>query len=590
MLDPRIYRTGLFAVALAVIVFAFSLESQPSGLSTTLAPDAFNPQNAQATSSALARNFPDRRAGSAGDAQLADSLAASLGKLGYLVNRHSFRAATSSGPKTLVNVTGTLAGQSNDTILIVAHRDALVSPGVADLSGTAVMLELARVLGGETAYHTLVLASVSGSTASLGASALARSLPGPVDAVIVLGDLAAAHPRGPLIIPWSHGHTLAPPALRNTLGASLSAQAGLKQSPPGLGGQLMHLAFPMTLTEQAPFNDAGAPAVLLTLSGERRPAPAEPSNPVMLGNLGRTVLQTVNALNSGSDVARPSGYLVYSGKLIPGWSIRLLVLMLVVPVVMTTVDGLARARRRGHAVLGGIGWALSWALAFVLGALAILGAQLVGALSGAPGGPVPAGVAPPRTAGIVTLVVALALILAGLVVLAPWLARRLGVTLRRAPSEGRSPAAGVAVSVILSVVGIAMWLINPFATVLIVPALHVWMWLGCVQAPIPRVLKLAGVVLGAVAPALAVLYYALTLKLSPVGVLWNGVLMIASGQIGLASVLLWSMVLGCFAGMLVLAVRRPDREPEPRAAISVRGPAGYAGPGSLGGTRSALRR
>jgi hypothetical protein len=87
-----------------------------------------------------------------------------------------------------------------------------------------------------------------------------------------------------------------------------------------------------------------------------------------------------------------------------------------------------------------------------------------------------------------------------------------------------------------------------------------------------------------------VLYYALTLKLSPIGVLWNGVLMIASGQIGLATVLLWSVVLGCFAGMLVLAVRQPNREPEPRAAITVRGPASYAGPGSLGGTRSALRR
>jgi hypothetical protein len=589
MLDPRIYRTGLFAVALAVIVFAFSLESQPSGLSTTLAPDAFNPQNAQTASSLLARSFPDRRAGSAADAQLADSVAGSLRRLGYSVNRRSFSAATSSGPKTLVNVTGTLAGQSNDTILIVSHRDALSSPGVADISGTAVMLELARVLGGETAYHTLVLASVSGSTGSVGAAQLARSLPGPVDAVIVLGDLAAAHPQGPLIVPWSRGHTLASPSLRNTLAASLSAQAGLKPSPPGLGGQLMHLAFPMTLTEQAPFNDAGVPAVLLTLSGERALAGAQPTNPAMLGSLGRAVLQTVNALNAGPDVPRPSAYLVYSGKLIPAWAIRLLVLMLIAPVLITTVDGLARVRRRGHRVLDWVGWALSWALAFVLGGLVVFGAHLVGALSRAPGGPVPAGVAPPQTAGIVTLALALVVILAGLLLLAPWLARLLGGALQP-PTEGAGPAAGIAVSMILSVVALAMWLTNPFAAVLIVPALHVWMWLGCVQAPIPRMVKLAGVVLGAVPPALAVLYYALSLKLSPVGVVWNGVLMIASGQIGPATALLWSLVLGCFAGMLVLAVRRPNREHEPRAAITVRGPASYAGPGSLGGTSSALRR
>jgi hypothetical protein len=589
MLDPRIYRTGLFAVALAVIVFAFSLESQPSGLTTTLAPDAFNPQNAQTASSWLARNFPQRRVGSSGDGHVADYVASSLGKFGYLVNRSSFSAATSSGPKTLVNVTGTLAGQSNDTILIVSHRDALSSPGVADLSGTSVMLELARVLGGETAYHTLVLASVSGSTGSVGAARLARSLPGPVDAVIVLGDLAAAHPRGPLIVPWSRGHTLASPALRNTLAASLSAQAGLSPSPPGLGGQLMHLAFPMTLTEQAPFNEAGVPAVLLTLSGERAPTGGEPTNPARLGSLGRAVLQAINALNAGSDVSRPSAYLVYSGKLIPAWAIRLLVLVLIAPVLITTIDGLARVRRRGHRMLHWVGWALSWGLAFVLGGLVILGARLVGALSGAPGGPVPPGVAPPQTGGVVTLVLALVIILAGLL-LAPRLARALGVRITHPLSEGASPAAGIAVSMILSVVGVAMWLTNPFAAVLIVPALHVWMWLGCVQAPIPRVVKLAGVALGAIPPALAVLYYALTLKLSPIGVLWNGVLMIASGQIGLATVLLWSVVLGCFAGMLVLAVRRPNREHEPRTAITVRGPAGYAGPGSLGGTQSALRR
>jgi hypothetical protein len=237
-----------------------------------------------------------------------------------------------------------------------------------------------------------------------------------------------------------------------------------------------------------------------------------------------------------------------------------------------------------------VGWVLSWALAFVLGGLVVLGAHLVGALSGAPGGPVPAGVSAPHTAGIVTLVLALLVILAGLLLLAPRLARLLGVALQRPPAEAPGPAAGIAVSMILSVVGVAMWLTNPFAAVLIVPALHVWMWLGCVQAPIPRGVKLAGVVLGAVPPALAVLYYALTLKLSLIGVVWNGVLMIAGGQIGPATALLWSLVLGCFAGMLVLAVRRPNREHEPRAAITVRGPAGYAGPGSLGGTQSALRR
>ena len=135
-----------------------------------------------------------------------------------------------------------------------------------------------------------------------------------------------------------------------------------------------------------------------------------------------------------------------------------------------------------------------------------------------------------------------------------------------------------------------MWVLNPFAAILLVPAAHVWMWLGSVDIPIPRPLKLIGVLLGAIPPVLAVIYYAATLHLSPIGVLWNGALMIARGQIGTAPALLWSLALGCLAGMLVLVVRAPKREHPAPTAITVRGPRSYAGPGSLGGTESALRR
>jgi hypothetical protein len=589
MLDPRIYRTGIIAVALAVIVFAFSLETQPGGPGSTLAPDAFNPQNAQSTLSSLLRAAPDRRPGSSGDARVADDVAGALRGLGYSITRDTFTAATPEGRRTLVNVTGTLAGQSSDTILVVSHRDALTSPAAGDLSGTAVMLELARVLGGETAYHTIVFASVSGSAGSLGAAELARTLPGPLDAVIVLGDLIAAHPRPPLVVPWSRGQSLASPALRNTLSSALGSQAGLAAAPPGIGGQLMHLAFPMTLTEQAPFDQSGASAVLLTLSGERARSGSEATDVTRLGPIGRSVLQSLNALNAGADVGRPSAYLVFSGKLIPGWAVRLLVLALIAPVLLTSFDGLARARRRGHRVVNWMAWVLCCALAFVLAWAIVLGAHLVGALSSAPGGPVPAGVAAPHTGGIVTLGLAAVVVLLGLGLLAPRLAGRVGVRLSPA-DPGAGAAAGVGVSMVLAVVSLAMWVVNPYAAVLLVPALHVWMWLGCVQVPIPRPVKLLGVLVGVVPAALAVLYYAMALRLSPIGVLWNGVLMIISGQIGPAVAVLWSIVFGCFAGMVVLVLRGPRRAREEAAPITVRGPVTYAGPGSLGGTGSALRR
>src|SRR5690242_10363068 len=71
MLDPRIYRTGLVAVALAVIVLAFSLGDQQGPLTTTLAPEAFNGGHAYAAMNRIAKQFPSRRPGSPADAAIA---------------------------------------------------------------------------------------------------------------------------------------------------------------------------------------------------------------------------------------------------------------------------------------------------------------------------------------------------------------------------------------------------------------------------------------------------------------------------------------------------------------------------------------
>ena len=50
------------------------------------------------------------------------------------------------------------------------------------------------------------------------------------------------------------------------------------------------------------------------------------------------------------------------------------------------------------------------------------------------------------------------------------------------------------------------------------------------------------------------------------------------------------MVAGCALSLVLIAARSATQaEPEERP-VTVRGPVTYAGPGSLGGTKSALRR
>jgi len=88
-----------------------------------------------------------------------------------------------------------------------------------------------------------------------------------------------------------------------------------------------------------------------------------------------------------------------------------------------------------------------------------------------------------------------------------------------------------------------------------------------------------------------ILYYAMGLQLSAVGVAWSFTLLLASAYIGTLTVVLWSVVLGCTVSVFAIALRRARADrPQEATAVTVRGPIGYASPGSLGGTRSAVRR
>jgi hypothetical protein len=591
MLDPRIYRMALLPVVLAVIVLAFSLDDQQGPLGTNLAPDAYNGQNAYSTMTRFAREYPNRRAGSNGDDALASDVAGKLGTDGFRVSTDVFKGKTVDGTRTLENVVGVRAGLGNGSIVVVAHRDSLHSPGTADLSGTAVLLEMARVVSGESLQHTVVLASTTGSVGAVGAARLARNLPRPVDTVIVLGDLAGATAHGPVIVPWSDGQPVAPPMLRNTVASALGAQAGLGAGGTGVFGQIAHLAVPMTPSEQGPFGSAGEAAVLLSVSGERGPSANEPTSLNQITALGRTVLQSITAIDAGQPLPSPSSYLLFSGKTIPAWAIRLLVLMLIIPVLVATVDGLARARRRGHSIFRWSAWVLSSAIPFALVVAVVVIARATGLIV-APSAPVGGGAVPLHAGQIAALVGMACLVVAGLV----WLRRLVIWLVGPGPREldvesgAYGPGAAAAVLLVMCLVALVMWLANPFAALLLIPALHLWMWIVVpdvrLPAPVTALLFLAGIA----APVVLAVAYATTLGLGPFEAAWSWVLLLAGGGVGVVTALEWSLVFGCTFSVIAIAVQTA-REPRPEdAPVTIRGPVTYAGPGSLGGTESAIRR
>ena len=78
------------------------------------------------------------------------------------------------------------------------------------------------------------------------------------------------------------------------------------------------------------------------------------------------------------------------------------------------------------------------------------------------------------------------------------------------------------------------------------------------------------------------------LHYTPLGMVWMLTVLVAGHGISYGALLVWSLFGGCVltaVGVLIALARQPRPEQEP---VTVRGPVGYAGPGSLGGTPSAL--
>jgi hypothetical protein len=104
-----------------------------------------------------------------------------------------------------------------------------------------------------------------------------------------------------------------------------------------------------------------------------------------------------------------------------------------------------------------------------------------------------------------------------------------------------------------------------------------------------RFVAVALVLLAAVPPLLVLAYYTRQFGLSVGQVPAEMLQVVAGGHFGLTGLLGWSFVLGALSCLLVIAISQRPFDEEPPAVVT-RGPRSYAGPGSLGGTESALRR
>jgi hypothetical protein len=597
MLDPRIYRAALIPILFALIVGAFSLSDRPRPIGTTLEPDAFSTSRAQADLDAWVRAYPARRAGDSGDAALAARLAGAFRAMGsYQVSTPSFEAETADGKRRLTTVIARQVGQPGPGLVVVAHRDALGRGARAELSGTAAMMELARVVRGGRLKRTITFVSTSGGSAGLGG---ARDLPerltgrltGRPGAVLVLGDLAGTTVRRPFVAGWSTGDGVGSLQLRRTVEAAVRKEAGTNPGGARATSQWARLAFPVTVGEQGPLVAADLPTALMSVSGERSPPADDPivRNPPRLQPFGRAALRTLTALDNAPTLtgAGSTHALVTLRKVLPLWAVRLLVASLLLAPMLVAVDGFARVRRRHEPVGPWVWWLLAAAapIAVALAFAWFLG--ITGLLPATPPEPVAAGAIPVGTSGTVALVAIGLVALLGWIALRPALMRRAGSR----PGPFRGEGAGAALLVNWCAVAGVLWLRNPYAAGLLVPGAHALLAVVAPEVRLRRALAV-GLVVVAAAPFLLVdLSIAGQLGLSPAHFAWFCVLLVAGGVVGPLGWVIWSLVLTCLVAALVMALRsRSSVTPPETQQITVRGPVSYAGPGSLGGTESALRR
>ena len=592
MLDPRVYRAAFVPLVLAILVVAFSLEARPRAIGTTLAPDAFDGAAAFTALGDYAVRYPNRRPGGGDDAGLAERVARDLAILGPGTVQ-TFRAPgqTIDGEQELATVVATRIGRPGPGLVVVAHRDAAGTTAEAELSGTAALVELARVSAASRLRRTVSFVSTSGGSGGLaGAREAVRRLPQPVDAVLVLGDLASRAIRKPWIVGWSNGGGAAPQRLRRTVESAVRGETGQDPGGPRAGAQWARLAFPMTVSEQGAFGAAGTASVLLSATGELPPDAGAAVTERRLTVFGRAALRTLFALDNGPDVAaRPEALLVTQRKVLPSWAIRLLVGAALLPFWIAVLDGVARVRRRRLPLGVGLRWALASVLPFALVALLALGLARTGLIGERPPAPVPPGAVAADGAAIGALLALVLTFALGWVGLRPVVLRALGA---RAPLGDAHAAAALAV---LALIAFAAWLANPFAAALLVLPAHLWLLAVAPEVRVPRPVAallglLALVPLGLVAVSLA-----RQLGYGAGEAAWSLVLMVAGGHVGPLAWLTWAGVgaAGVSVGVLV-ACRVAEEGDEGRSrkagSTAVRGPRGYAGPGSLGGTDSAMRR
>ena len=571
-------RVGFVVVAPALLALLFSISTTGTLPRSSLEP-LFDGENAATLARSLSTEYPSRVPGSEGAAQAARWYEETIGSLGLTTDEDVWSEDLADlGTVELRNVVTVVPGRSEETIVVVAHRDnaGTGQPEGDNASGTAALIELARGFAPQEfapdprPQRTLVLVSTdAGSYGGAGAERFAATSPiaRSAIAVVVLDGLGG---KGRPRLAIAGDEPVSPArALVRTAAVRVEEQVGTTPSLPSIPTQLVDLGIPFAAGEQGRFLGHGIAAVTLTTS-----SPSDPAIPVggpdtefivrRLGQLGRATEALLSSLDGSLGGAfRTPDSVFFADRAASGWAVRLTLILAVVPFALGLVDLIVRGRRRRlpykpalRALRTRLGVALCGGILVWIGALG--GAFPTGAALPLP--PFTDVLREPSVAGLVLLIGALAI---------GWLvARRRLVPDRPTTAEERLAglAAGLAA---LGVVAIVLAVVRPYALVFLLPSLYAWLLLSTER---PLWYRAVLLVAGLAGPLAALVLLGNELGVSAPAAFLYAIGLVTVGYVPLSSALLALVWLAASAQVAAITFGRyapyaGGAEPPPPGAI-----------------------
>ncbi|MGD0273902.1 MAG: M28 family peptidase [Gaiellaceae bacterium] len=564
--NARIYRGSWVVVAIPLLIAAFSVaRGQP--LSAPSLRPVFGEVAAQQTMDELVNTYADRSPGAASSASLLAWVEGKFADYGLTPKVDRFSADIPGlGKQSLANVSVTIHGRSPSSIVILAHRDNSgqgPSGGPDDnASGTAAMLELARayqknselVAPPEPAHTIIFLSTDGGAFGAIGADHFARhsGSRGHIAAVIVLDAIAG---KGPLRILLNGDAPRSPsPVLVATAFQLLSEQPGAKVTHAGFVDQVLDLAFPFSLYEQAPFVARGIPAITFTTGGDRPPLPLSDTSANISGEhlsvIGLATEQLIAALDQGAPEPQTNsaGYVYLGGRFVHGWALQLVLIAALLPPLVAIVDLFARCRRRQIPLepsLRSLGRRLGfWLFVLSLFLLFVFFGLFHGGVARPLSPDIPASVSPPFGA----------LVLFAFFAFGAWLIARERLLPHHQTSAEDELAGYAAALLLLLVTALVVASLNRYMVLFLLPPLHAWIWLPQLRDWRPWA-SLGVMFIGLLGPLLVFFELASRLHLG-LKVFWYVTELGAVGYLGLPLLLVAVAFTAASAQLAALSVRR----------------------------------